>query len=145
MRKFFALIIGLTITLGSIHFIPTHVMANEMGEMSGMNHCFLCSEENRQSTNECPPNESGETNNKVSFNNLIPFGHNCDCDFKQGKKNHNASILKSKSKQIKQKIFTVVLPKFEFVLKKKTHAISQKSFASVYSYLKAHKTIQKLE
>lgn len=144
MRKFFALIIGLTIAFSGIHFMPAHAMEKGMGDMNDMKHCFLCSEVDRQKNDECPTDIPGETNNEPSFDDPIPFWNNCDCDFKQGEKNH-ASLLPCKPNQTKQKIFTAVLPKFEFVIKKETYAISQKSIASQPTYLKAHKTIQKLE
>lgn len=120
-------------------------MANGMGGMKDMNHCSLCSEEDRQKNNECPTDAPGEVNNEVNFDAFVPFGHNCDCDFKQDEKSHHANILQCESKQVKPKIFTAILPKFEFVTKKKTYAISQKSITTGHSYLKAYKTIQKLE
>lgn len=102
MKKFLNLIIGFVIIFGGMHYVPTHAMNSDMGDMQ---HCSSCSKED-QLANRC--NSSVEKNNSAV---QIPYD-DCDCDFGTEENNHHKGIVQLKNQQLKEKTSSIDITKY---------------------------------
>lgn len=139
MKKLLTLIIGLAVTLSSMHYVPANAMD---GEMSAMSHCSLCSEEDR-ATGHCKfPDKRDNTSAKSSSPD-----DDCRCDFNPNENNHHTGIAKSQTRQPEDKMFLSagLQSYFELPDVEKTFLFSKTINAPPDQYLQNLVTIQQLK